>query len=203
MRRTKDDADKTRQALIDAALELFADNGYESTTISAIAQAAGVTRGAFYWHFQDKAELLNALSEIYFGNFTDIDNGGERTWADIEAHLIAYLQDLSENEDHRRFICIVYQEANHPDCRAMYEKYVAVWRDNFYRTIAKHSETSRNNIDPQWAFWQFHATMNGLVGLYADCPNDDSIYTYGPDIIRSTLAMIENNCHIKYGKVTP
>ena len=61
MRKTKEDAELTRQAILDAAERLFCDRGYAATTLDAISRAAGVTRGAFYWHFRDKAEVLAAL----------------------------------------------------------------------------------------------------------------------------------------------
>lgn len=54
-------ADVTRQALLDAARELFTSQGYSQVSIEAIALKARVTRGAFYHHFADKTGLLDAL----------------------------------------------------------------------------------------------------------------------------------------------
>lgn len=61
--RREEYADATRQALINAAAELFASEGYQQVGIEAIARSARVTRGAFYHHFADKAELFDALIE--------------------------------------------------------------------------------------------------------------------------------------------
>lgn len=63
MRRTKDDAEQTRAAILDAAADLFCARGIDGATLEAISRAAGVTRGAFYWHFRDKTDLLQALCE--------------------------------------------------------------------------------------------------------------------------------------------
>ena len=60
-RRTKTDAQRTHAALLEAAERVFFDKGVARTTLGDIAQAAGVTRGAVYWHFKDKADLLHAL----------------------------------------------------------------------------------------------------------------------------------------------
>ncbi|WP_105640825.1 acrEF/envCD operon transcriptional regulator [Cronobacter dublinensis] len=60
-RRTKQEALKTRQQLIDAAIFTFADRGVAHTTLADIARAAEVTRGAVYWHFTSKAELFNEI----------------------------------------------------------------------------------------------------------------------------------------------
>ena len=61
--RREEYADATRQALIAAAGELFTSEGYQQVGIEAIARSARVTRGAFYHHFADKAELFDALVE--------------------------------------------------------------------------------------------------------------------------------------------
>jgi TetR/AcrR family acrAB operon transcriptional repressor len=62
-RRTKEDAEHTRQQLLEAAQRVFADKGVSRTSLQDIALAAGVTRGAIYWHFKNKAELFNAMMD--------------------------------------------------------------------------------------------------------------------------------------------
>lgn len=52
-----------RDALMNAAGNLFADTGYEGTTIEIIAQKAGMAKGSFYLHFQSKEEIFRALIE--------------------------------------------------------------------------------------------------------------------------------------------
>lgn len=62
-RRTKEDALATRSSLLDAAERLFQARGVSRTSLQDIAEAAGVTRGAVYWHFKDKADLVDAMLE--------------------------------------------------------------------------------------------------------------------------------------------
>lgn len=62
-RRTKEEAAATREGILDAAEQLFVEQGVSRTTLQHIATAAGVTRGAIYWHFDDKGALFNALME--------------------------------------------------------------------------------------------------------------------------------------------
>ena len=54
----------SRQALLDAAFEEFSANGYEATTVAAIASRAGVTTGALYAHFDGKLDLLLATVSL-------------------------------------------------------------------------------------------------------------------------------------------
>ena len=62
-RRTKEEAAATRDSILDAAEKLFVEQGVSRTTLQHIATEAGVTRGAIYWHFDDKGALFNAMME--------------------------------------------------------------------------------------------------------------------------------------------
>lgn len=61
VRRTKAEAEATRTAILDAAERLFEARGVSRTSLQHIAAEAGVTRGAVYHHFSDKAELFDAM----------------------------------------------------------------------------------------------------------------------------------------------
>ena len=63
MRRTKRESERTRLDILAAARKVFARQGVTRTTLGEIAAAAGVTRGAIYWHFADKTELFFAMRE--------------------------------------------------------------------------------------------------------------------------------------------
>jgi TetR/AcrR family acrAB operon transcriptional repressor len=63
VRRTKEDAQETRSLILDTAEEVFREKGVGHTTLAEIAAAAGVTRGAIYWHFDNKAALLQAMND--------------------------------------------------------------------------------------------------------------------------------------------
>ncbi|PSW13919.1 TetR family transcriptional regulator [Photobacterium sanctipauli] len=60
-RKSKEEAELTRQLLLDTAMKVFSEKGLAKTTLASIAKEAGLTRGAIYWHFKDKADLLEAL----------------------------------------------------------------------------------------------------------------------------------------------
>lgn len=65
-RKTKENAELTRQRLIDAARRVFLARGVSRTTMEHIAAEAGVTRGAIYWHFNNKIDLIHAMREQVF-----------------------------------------------------------------------------------------------------------------------------------------
>ncbi len=62
-RRTKAEAEETREKILDAAERLFFANGVTQTSLEKIAEEAAVTRGAIYWHFANKVDLFRALHE--------------------------------------------------------------------------------------------------------------------------------------------
>jgi AcrR family transcriptional regulator len=60
-RRAKEDAERTRAQILASALSLFVSKGYENTTFTDIAARLKMTKGAVYWHFASKVELLSTL----------------------------------------------------------------------------------------------------------------------------------------------
>ncbi len=94
-RRTKEDAEKTKQELMASALKLFSEKGVSRTTLTDIAKGAGVTKGAFYWHFKDKFEILHALRIKFTAEFDSVsaidmnaaDYGVEQFFYQFEAIL--------------------------------------------------------------------------------------------------------------------
>lgn len=67
VRRTKEEAEQTRISLLDAAEKVFFRQGVVRTSLQEVASEAGVTRGAIYWHFKDKTDLLDAMAQrAYF-----------------------------------------------------------------------------------------------------------------------------------------
>lgn len=63
VRRTKEEAQETRSQILDAAEKAFYEHGVGRTTLAKIAEVAGVTRGAIYWHFSNKSDLFQAMFE--------------------------------------------------------------------------------------------------------------------------------------------
>ncbi len=63
VRRTKEEAAATRELLLDTAEAVFLQHGVSRSSLQDIASAAGLTRGAIYWHFKDKVDLFIAMMD--------------------------------------------------------------------------------------------------------------------------------------------
>ncbi|EHK70781.1 TetR family transcriptional regulator [Pseudomonas psychrotolerans L19] len=91
MRRTKELAEQTRQTVLDVAEELFLAKGVSRTSLEMIARECGVTRGAVYWHFKDKADLVHGmLNRIR----SPLDEVTQQLGADSEGDCLVRLYDL-------------------------------------------------------------------------------------------------------------
>ena len=82
-RRTKEEAQATRSHLLDTAELVFEQHGVSGTSLNEIAIAAGLTRGAIYWHFDDKADLFNAMMDRVTLPLEARDEAGGFTGDDI------------------------------------------------------------------------------------------------------------------------
>ena len=65
-RRTKGEALETRHRILDVAERVFSERGVTRTSLADVAKAAGVTRGAIYWHFADKADLFAGTAARFY-----------------------------------------------------------------------------------------------------------------------------------------
>ena len=61
MRKTKEETEFSRLRILDAAEQVFCSQGYESAKMNDIAQMAGMTKGAIFWHFENKAALFREV----------------------------------------------------------------------------------------------------------------------------------------------
>ena len=61
MRRTKEEAELTRQAILSSAMDTFFEKGYSKTTFDEIAKRINLTKGAVYWYFRNKPDIVAAL----------------------------------------------------------------------------------------------------------------------------------------------
>ena len=87
-RKTKEDSIKTRPLLLEAALDVFSEKSFSEVTLSEIAERVGMTKGALYWHFKNKGDLLSKLIKEIF-----LDSEIEFAEKLVERETLADLRD--------------------------------------------------------------------------------------------------------------
>ncbi len=83
----------TRQRIRDVALELFAEQGYDKTSLREIAERLGVTKAALYYHFQSKEDIVREFTRAYQAELAELVAWGSeqpRTAASRAAILARY-----------------------------------------------------------------------------------------------------------------
>lgn len=119
-RRTKEEALATRELILDAAERVFHQRGVSRTSLQEIAKDAGLTRGAIYWHFENKGELFNAMMERVtlpmMARMTEITTADESQPLDkIRRNTAAALHQVAHDAQVRRVFEIAMQKVEYVD----------------------------------------------------------------------------------------
>ncbi len=105
--------EERRAQILAAARDCFLAQGYHATKVDRIARAAGLSKGAVYFHFESKRALLEALVEAEFGRARAVIEGA-RDAAAVDGGLLALLSFLGAPEDPRhRFFLLTGELAVH------------------------------------------------------------------------------------------
>jgi len=100
-RKSKEDAEKTRKKILASALSLFVKKGYEHTTFNDIAARLKMTKGAVYWHFASKEDLLLELVKLALERFRrQIEEAmpeGELTFPAVAAMMVENAVEISSD----------------------------------------------------------------------------------------------------------
>lgn len=108
MKRSKEDTLKTREAILRTALDCFSTRGYALTTFAHIAERLKLSKGAVFWHFKTKEELL---AEIFarmheeYEPFKGIE--AATTLDEVKATFMEWAQIVSSNRNQKRFLRFV------------------------------------------------------------------------------------------------
>ena len=173
-RRTKEDAIATRNSLIDAAEQVFGEKGVSRASLSDIAQAAGATRGAIYWHFKDKVDLFNAMMdrvtlplEQGYGEFecSTCPDPVQR----LRAVMAMVLHGVAFDERTRRvFEVALYKVEYVSEMVGVRERHIAA-SEGFTRQLARDFELGAQAqgvalpVTPVEAAVGLHALFDGLI----------------------------------------
>lgn len=112
MRRTKEDAEQTRKAILASAMDMFYEKGYSKTTFDEIAKRIGLTKGAVYWYFRNKpdivAALINDFAEMYLANIREyVANNSPVSFESIIGMELLNNKQIREDPQFYKFLFFV------------------------------------------------------------------------------------------------
>lgn len=200
-RKTKEDAQVTRALILDAAERVFHRRGVSRTTLQEIAQEAGLTRGAIYWHFENKGELFHAMMERVtlpmMAGMTEITPADqERPLERIRRNTASALQQIVHNDQVRRVFEIATQKLEYVDeLQGMRERHVAGRNeciDDTHRLmqLARDKGQVRSDMDLRSATLGLFALIGGLKFNWLLSPGDFDLEAVGLAVLDAYLAGI-------------
>ncbi|MDH4560114.1 TetR family transcriptional regulator [Pseudomonas sp. BN411] len=184
MRRTKEEAEKTRGAILVAAEHLFLENGVAHTSLEQIARAAGVTRGAVYWHFQNKAHLFHEmLSQVRLPQEQMIDRlggcNGQDPMLSLRDLCLEAIINLARDEQRQRIFNILLHRCEFTEeLREAEERHYA-FVDQFIQLCDALFARApcRERLRPGITSLQASRAVHGLViGLFSDWTRDPTLF---------------------------
>ena len=108
VRRTKEDAQKTKDSILEAALIVFSIKGYSKTTFDDIAKHIGLTKGAVYWHFKNKLELLiEMISLNAHKNFKEYYSKRITNFVELKDFFMVLSKRVETDAHHRKLLYFV------------------------------------------------------------------------------------------------
>ena len=201
VRKTKEDAEVTRQHIIDAAREVFFARGVSRTPMETIAEKAGVTRGAIYWHFRNKTDLFQAMREQVFLPLIDRMDGILLLEAEgdpltsIERFFSSTIKVLNDDLKTRRTYEVMMTRCEYVDefaevlqlilsnCHGFVEKIELAYRR------AKDKGLLRAGDDPAQLAMDSHFFFTGLLHMWVKDTEDGEIRKHAERAIKAHIAM--------------
>ncbi len=192
MKRTAEEAAQTRQEILDAALDVFSDKGFHAARLQDIATAAGVTRGAVYHHFGNKAGLYEQL--IVAGSAGGDSIVGDAiaaggTVAEVcERILVNSFSQIAMDERARKTMQLYLfksdfsAELSHISTQLEQQAISSVQAVAGYMQMGIEQGDLRADLDPEDAARALLAFQNGVIQLWLLNPQAFSLVERAPQL---------------------
>jgi TetR/AcrR family acrAB operon transcriptional repressor len=181
-RSTKEEALETRNRILDAAENVFHENGVSRTSLADVAHAANVTRGAIYWHFKNKSDLFDAMCErVRLPMEAMVEAGKDGSGSDplgqLRATCIFVLKEAVRNPHSRKVFDILFHKCEFVDPT---DPISIRQRECFSEGTANVERILRNaiargqlpqDLDVPIAGVTLHATVDGLLNNWLFAPD--------------------------------
>ena len=202
MRKTKTEAQKTRQHLLDAALEVFWRDGVTRASLQAIAQEAGVTRGALYWHFKNKEDLFETLFEQQYADFFAAFNDqtlrdNQDVWTHLQHNLTTMFETLATRESKHKFCNVMFSKCEQTAGNETITELACRYHRLFQKQIAYALQLSREqgrlpeNTDIELVAIYLESSLVGLIKIWIDEPERFDLIAKSKRVIAANMRVLQ------------
>ena len=182
VRRTKEEAQETRNQILEAAEKAFYKRGIARTTLADIAVLAGVTRGAIYWHFDNKAELVQALLDSMQEPLDALAQASESEeeldpLGCMRELLVQLMHQMASDPKTRRINEILHHKCEFTDqmwvIRVQRQHATIDWHERITRCLSNAINRGQlpADTDPQRAALAMFAYIDGLIRRWLLLPD--------------------------------
>jgi AcrR family transcriptional regulator len=125
---------ETRQAIMQAAMTLFSEKGFEKTSIEELAKAAGIGKGTIYGYFQTKSDILHAFCEDELECLhQELTSSADREIPILQQMVNIYMSEFRHITENREFARLFMQQTAFPRDVDL-EKHLAN-EDNYFKLL--------------------------------------------------------------------
>ncbi|WP_095096136.1 TetR family transcriptional regulator [Pseudomonas sp. Irchel 3A5] len=186
VRRTKEEAQVTRSQILEAAEKAFYERGVARTTLADIASLAGVTRGAIYWHFSNKADLVQAMLDSIQEPLEEMALASESEdevdpLGCMKKLLIHLFHEITVDPKTRRINEILFHKCEFTDemCDFRQQRQVNALECNDRIGLALSNAVRKGqlpaDLDTVRASIALHAYIDGMLGQWLLVPDSYSL----------------------------
>ncbi|PWC21309.1 DNA-binding transcriptional repressor AcrR [Brenneria roseae subsp. roseae] len=211
-RKTKLQAQETRRQIIDAALRVFSEHGVSATSLADIAAAAGVTRGAIYWHFKNKAELFDEIWALAEAKISDFEIEYQTKFPDnpllVMRELLIYMLRLTVNDPQwRSMMEIIFHKCefvgemlqSYNARKALYLSCYTDIEDNLIRCIRLGMLPA--DVHPRRAAIALRAYFSGIMENWLFMPESFNLEQDAPTLTDAFIDMLRFSTAIRHTAV--
>ena len=199
VRRSKKDSLATRELILDTAEIMFSKRGVSRTCLDDIAQAAGLTRGAIYGHFKDKADMFNAMIQRVVLPMEEVITRDDEPAIDNplghirESFLNALRKTVNDPQVRRVFEIATHKVEYVDELKAVRDRHLSV-RNNWMKAVKRRlALAAKRGLLPRGlpavaATFGLHALIDGLIQNWMLDPEAFDLVKVGAQAIDTYLA---------------
>jgi TetR/AcrR family acrAB operon transcriptional repressor len=201
VRRTKEEALETRRQILEAAEKAFYDRGVARTTLADIAAMAGVTRGAIYWHFSNKADLVQAMLDSLHEPLEALARASEseqelNPLGCMRQLLVQLFQQIAVDPQTRRINEILFHKCEFTDemCDLRRQRREVSADCNVRIDLSLRNAVNRGQLpqglDTLRAAMSLHAFIDGSIAQWLLLPDSFELYAEAERLVDTALDML-------------